>query len=665
MRKARWAACLAGLLGCDALGAEPKAPTEGPRIANLLLQASARKKQVALDIELAGIKQAGVVQLVARMLDEKGNEEKRFTAEAKASDKETQSVRAAWPWDKPRLWDLGQPNLYTLKLEAKGAGLEAEAAVRFAFIAEPLLRECCAAYLGSRAYTTEHDARFALTPAARRPGSIAGLLLEFPASATAFRLLSFNQQSEITNQKSIAWLCGPPDSIEAKDHSFLVGAKLAKQLAIHNPTRETLPYTFSWNVVLGGAIDLRSVSGTGKIEPGKTLFEPIEVDLPASVPADKFPGEIRLSASVGAERCEETFPFRVFRKPPPGGRVVAVVDPVGDTTALLKLLGFMTEPWGGTGQAPLVVVGRNALVRDPRALKRLEEHVRQGGRAVVFAQDPDWLEKQAGFRVAKEPARRVFPVDPRHPMLLGVDDDDLRDWAGGRGVVCGAPIEKPHLSSWRPVLECGFDLAYSPLMELDYGKGRLVLCTLDLEGHAAHDPVALWMGRKAMVYATAAPLQPKADKPVVAGDDAAESTLKALGAIYDRPTGAHSMPDLMVFGHLSSVNRTPIEDRINNGGLKAAFLARRQPEGALGVGLELVKGFGGSLEAPAWPECRGLSASDLRWRVEADAWLVKSGAEVGAKGLLGRRAIGKGVALLCQIDPLAPDADKNPSLRPT
>jgi beta-galactosidase len=230
--------------------------------------------------------------------------------------------------------------------------------------------------------------------------------------------------------------------------------------------------------------------------------------------------------------------------------------------------------------------------------------------------------------------------------------------------VCSAPIEKPHLSSWRPILECGFDLAYSPLMELDYGKGRLVLCTLDLEDHAAGDPVALWMGRKVMVYAMTAPLQPKTGRPVCVLEGAAEALVKALGVVYERPAGAHRVPELLVNGPLAAANR-PVVERAIGDGQRIVFLARKQPEGEMGVGLELVKGFGGSLEAPAWPECRGLSASDLRWRTEADAWLVKSGAEAGAKGLLGRRAIGKGVALFCQLDPGSLDTDRDPSLRPT
>jgi len=109
-------------------------------------------------------------------------------------------------------------------------------------------------------------------------------------------------------------------------------------------------------------------------------------------------------------------------------------------------------------------------------------------------------------------------------VTAGLDFPDLRDWAGsstllepypngtwekplpynaeppmawygwrwgGRGAVATASVEKPHKGPWRPILQAEFELAYSPLMELDYGKGRLIWCMLDLEDHAALDPGAL------------------------------------------------------------------------------------------------------------------------------------------------------------------------------
>jgi hypothetical protein len=77
--------------------------------------------------------------------------------------------------------------------------------------------------------------------------------------------------------------------------------------------------------------------------------------------------------------------------------------------------------------------------------------------------------------------------------------------------------------------------------------------------------------------------------------------------------------------------------------------------------------FTGSLNVPNWPETRGLSASDLRFRNEAPAWLLTNVAqgEIGADGLLGRRVMGNGVLLWAQFNPELLEADKNTYMRLT
>ncbi len=67
------------------------------------------------------------------MLNEKGEVEKSFTADAAVDAKETQTLTLSWPWADPRLWDVGQPNLYTLRLKVKGAGLDDEYDQKFGF----------------------------------------------------------------------------------------------------------------------------------------------------------------------------------------------------------------------------------------------------------------------------------------------------------------------------------------------------------------------------------------------------------------------------------------------------------------------------------------------------------------------------------------------------
>ncbi len=103
------------------------------RVTDVFVRTSTRKKTVSLDVELSGVKQAGPVQVVADMLNEKGEVEKSFTADAAVTAQETQTLALSWPWADPRLWDVGQPNLYTLRLKVTGAGLDDEYNQKFGF----------------------------------------------------------------------------------------------------------------------------------------------------------------------------------------------------------------------------------------------------------------------------------------------------------------------------------------------------------------------------------------------------------------------------------------------------------------------------------------------------------------------------------------------------
>ena len=203
---------------------------------------------------------------------------------------------------------------------------------------------------------------------------------------------------------------------------------------------------------------------------------------------------------------------------------------------MLANLGYTTRAWNGAA-ATLVVIGRNALKKDATAAARLEGYVREWGPDRDLAHDPQWMARALGWRVCPQVSRRVFSLnssptqgiepttfatgreqhsdrcDPEYLVgtyvkgderdesgpqasrtrgkgagsyVLGNErDQPYAGWHwGNRGAVTSAAIEKPHRSG-SPLLECEFDLAYTPLMELDYGKGRLIVCTLDLEDHVA------------------------------------------------------------------------------------------------------------------------------------------------------------------------------------
>lgn len=501
------------------------------------------------------------------------------------------------------------------------------------------------------------------------------------------------------NQPTLAWICGPgglPNpgvagparAFTAKDHNFTAGQTVQKQVAILNDARSVQKYSVRWVATIAGQ---RIGSGVkeGTIDLAQTQFVPIEFDVPAKINGKKVDGQITMSAEIGEAKHQDSFDFRVFAPLAIRSGEIAIYDPAGQTSELLRRLGYTTHEWDQRTAEPLIVIGRSALMARPVLLRELEPFVRHGGKVLVFIQDPEFMRNRLGLRVAWHMSRRVFPVSASHPVMTGLDATDLCDWAGsstllepypngtwekpfafdyeppmalygwrwgGRGAVASATVEKPHKSSWRPILQDEFDLAYSPLMELDYGKGRLTWCMLDLEDHAAQDPAALQLADQVLNYVQSAHLTPKARNTIYVGDDAGARVLDELGLVYDKTVTIAAGTELLVIGQNAQLSDDALNSFIQGGG-KALVLPRSGPSLPLGATQKKAGRFHGSLNVPDWPEARGLSESDLRWRTDAEVWLISSGGEVGADGLLARRVLGKGVLVYCQLDPNRFDAD--------
>lgn len=501
------------------------------------------------------------------------------------------------------------------------------------------------------------------------------------------------------NGPLLAWICGPEANFTAKDHHFQAGQRVHKAIAILNDTRQAQEYSGSWQVLLNGE-KLCCEQRLGILPPGKTGFLPVEFDLPTPLPTGRVQGELRFNLLINGQTLQDSFTFHAFQPGQPVRQIIHLVDPLGDTRAMLEQLGYTVQAWDGDASAPALVIGRCALSRgDDGLLRRLESYVRGGGRALICAQDPNWLSHRLGWRVAAHLARQVFPVQPGHPVLDGLSEANLRDWNGesslvearptytpgqtrlgkwwfpyhgyhwgNQGAVSSAIIEKPHRSGWRPILEGEFDLAYTPLMELDYGKGRLVWCSLDLEERVpadspSHDPAATQLARQVMRSLLEA--QPAPRLPVyLAGDDEDTAWLARLGLRFERTRSLPDAPALLVLGPSAPFDDAQLDRFLHDGGTLFC-LPCSSAQAHLGVTLTNLDACSGSLEVPVWPETAGLSPSDLHWRTSAPAWVLSGGLEMGANGLLGRLRRGKGTALFCQLDPERFDADRQTYFRLT
>ncbi|HEX8833298.1 MAG TPA: hypothetical protein VF719_03820, partial [Abditibacteriaceae bacterium] len=499
------------------------------------------------------------------------------------------------------------------------------------------------------------------------------------------------------NSDTLAWIAGAAQAgdvaaFTAKDHSYFAGDKIRKQIALLNDSRKPQPYSVRWTATLNNKA-IGTGTKSGSLNVGQTLFVPVE--FAATATTSKTSGFIALDAIVGSNKHSDRFEFRVWPRAVASTGTLVTYDPEGKTSAMLRSLGYTVSPWNGQSNAAPLVIGRNALKSGAKLPGDLKTFVSNGGRVLLSGHDPHWLREYLGVRVSYHQSRRVFPVG-NNAATAGLDAVDLRDWRGhstllnprpdylndktidarisktqypyagwrwgNRGTVASAAIEKPHRSGWRPLLESEFDLAYSPLMELDFGKGKVIWSQLDLEDHASLDPAAQRLARQVVNYATTAPLAPRVLVNYIGGTSGS-ALLQSLGLQFNAVTTVPTS-GVVVVGADATIDDTQLETFARNGG-KVLFLARQNAQGAAGLQLQEKADFVGSLQAPAWPEARGLSASDLRWRNTSKAWLATAGNgwEVGADGLLARRAVGNGVMLWSQVDPNALPADEKTYFR--
>ena len=166
--------------------------------------------------------------------------------------------------------------------------------------------------------------------------------------------------------------------------------------------------------------------------------------------------------------------------------------------------------------------------------------VRDGLKVIVFEQTAEVLEKRFGFRVQEYGLRQVFQRVPDHPLLAGTrrgaparlagrgDDpaaaaevraeptlngaptvrwcgiEVTRVWrCGNRGNVASVLIEKPGRGDFLPIVDGGFSLQYSPLMEYREGKGMVLFCQMDVTGRTEADPAAETLVRNILQYVSA------------------------------------------------------------------------------------------------------------------------------------------------------------------
>ena len=382
------------------------------------------------------------------------------------------------------------------------------------------------------------------------------------------------------NMPLLAYIGGKPEAFTSEDHNFFPGETVTKQLIVINNSRVPVTYDAAWSLALPGA-----AAGTkkGTVATG----DQERIPLSFALPADLAPGRYELKATVKfdpGDSQEDSFQVHVLASPKasPAGCKIALFDPKGETG---KLLDAMKVPYQAVaasadlGGYDVLVIGKGALTASGPAPDVMR--VKDGLRVIVFEQTTEALEKRLGFRTTEYGLRQVFKRVPDHPLLAGLDTENLHDWRGEatllpprltyqigdghqrcgptvlwcgievtriwrcgcRGNVASVLIEKPACGDFMPILDGGYSLQYSPLMEYREGKGMVLFCQLDVTGRTESDPAAETLSGNILRYVSGWKAVERNRKALYAGDPAGARHLRHAGIVAASYNGGKISPD--------------------------------------------------------------------------------------------------------------------------
>jgi hypothetical protein len=371
-------------------------------------------------------------------------------------------------------------------------------------------------------------------------------------------------------QPLLAYIAGKPARFTSKDHNFIPGERVEKQLIIINNSRTTTSCDCQWTLNLPKVLTRKT---NASVKTGDQARLPLSIDLPA----DLAPGKYTLDAVFkfdNGETQKDSFAIHVMpkaRTPRPAAKIF-LFDPAGQTGKTLRAMGIQFQPVEAAADpssCDILVIGKAALTVNGPA-PNIEQSVRAGKKVLVFEQTGEVLEQRLGFRIQEYGLRDVFKRIPDHPVLEGLDAENLRDWRGEAtilpprfkpdlktiygymtkwcdirvdhlwrcgclGNVASVLIEKPTCGDFLPIVDGGFSLQYSPLLEYREGAGMVLFCQLDVTGRTENDPAAERIAGKIMDYVAAWKPAPRR-KAVYVGDEAGKTYLESAGfplAVYN------------------------------------------------------------------------------------------------------------------------------------
>ena len=508
------------------------------------------------------------------------------------------------------------------------------------------------------------------------------------------------------NQPLLAYIAGKPARFTSKDHNFFAGQTVEKQIIVINNSRVPVSCDCSWSLALS-----HPMAGRNKVtvETGRQARIPLRFDLPTTAQPGRYTLTMKAAFDTG-ETQEDEFTLHVLSPltPPHAGRKTAMFDPTGQTTETLKGMGIRGDVVDGKTdltEYDVLIVGKAALTVDGPApdIRR----VRDGLKVLMFEQTPEVLEKRFGLRVAQYGLRNVFPRVHDHPALAGLQTEHLKDWQGEATILprqlkyqlnpkfngattvdwCGIPvtrlrrcgcqgsvasvlIEKPACGDFLPIVDGGFSLQYSPLMEYREGKGMVLFCQMDVTGRTEIDPAAHTLMANLVEYVSAWKPSPRREA-LYAGETAGRTHLQAAGLQLGTYGGGDLKANQVLIVGPGDNDPSAYKDAVAaflkaGGRLLAIGVTQQQADALLPVKISMnqAEHINAYFQPPgAASPLAGIGPADVHSRDPRRIPLVSGSAQIVGDGVLATASDDN--VVLCQLAPWQFDYRNNFGLKRT
>ncbi|MGA1874485.1 MAG: glycoside hydrolase family 2 TIM barrel-domain containing protein, partial [bacterium] len=197
---------------------------------------------------------------------------------------------------------------------------------------------------------------------------------------------------------------------------------------------------------------------------------------------------------------------------------VYLYDPEGNTAGMLGPVGIAwtgIKTWRDLEARPagLLILGRNSLAAmdgqkilvggRSRWQEAVAGFVRRGGMVIALEQEfyPAWLPARISLNYLHQ-STIAFCGQADHPVLRDMGDEEVCFW-GRDHFVSRYDFHLPRLGNYESLVDSGGTggLVYSPLIEIEEGDGRLLLCQMLVTEKWADEPVARVLFRNMIEYA--------------------------------------------------------------------------------------------------------------------------------------------------------------------